>query len=219
MRRAVALLLPGLLAGLAPGPAARVEFAIDRERTSFALTTHRAGLFGFLGHEHGVRAADYAARLCADPLGLAGGVIEVEIPVAALEIDTPEARAAAGLDPEGGPGADDRAELEAKLRGPRFLDAERFPLIGFVSDSARGDPGGAELTVGGRLTIHGETRDVSLPVAVERLGGDTLRLRGTLEIRHRDFGLRPESTAGVVKVAQEMDLHVDVVAVPTDRPC
>jgi len=50
------------------------------------------------------------------------------------------------------------------LRSGDFFDVERFPTIAF--ESVRVD-GGRRATVVGRLTLHGVTRDIAVPVDVQ----------------------------------------------------
>ena len=62
--------------------------------------------------------------------------------------------------------------------------------------------------VAGRLTIHGQTRPVT--VAVNRQGGS---YRGSAAIKQRDFGIEPISIAGgTVKVKDEIKIEFDIVA-------
>ena len=45
------------------------------------------------------------------------------------------------------------------------------------------------------------------------------RLSGVLQVARTSFGLRPETIAAVVKVADMVDIHFDLLAVPTGTPC
>ncbi len=66
-----------------------------------------------------------------------------------------------------------RADVQTRMVGPEVLDVERFPSIAFESTAIQ--PKGADAwTVAGRLTIHGQTRDVTF--AATRANG---RYRGT----------------------------------------
>jgi polyisoprenoid-binding protein YceI len=62
--------------------------------------------------------------------------------------------------------------------------------------------------VTGRLTIHGQTRPVT--VQTTRTNG---RYRGTVLVKQRDFGISPISIAGgTVKVKDELKIEFDIVA-------
>jgi polyisoprenoid-binding protein YceI len=54
------------------------------------------------------------------------------------------------------------------LRTADFFDAERYPTIEFVAQSARKLPSG-EFEVSGNLTIHGETRSLITLLELQRL--------------------------------------------------
>jgi polyisoprenoid-binding protein YceI len=215
-----ALLVPSVPAA-APSPvvpAGRQVYEADSSASHLALRTGRAGLFGFLGHEHGVHATRWTGRLCLDPASLAGSRAEVSVPVEDLRIDTPEARRLVGLDPEGGPDAEGRAELQRKLLSPEVLDAERYPTIELLTnviESARPDSATADADV----SIHGRTQRVRIGVGVTGLDGGRVRLAGEFRIRQRDFGIKPESKAGVVSVSDELKIRFDFVAVPSGRTC
>ncbi|HKI83639.1 MAG TPA: hypothetical protein VKA63_04815, partial [Candidatus Krumholzibacteria bacterium] len=56
-------------------------------------------------------------------------------------------------------------------------------------------------------------------VHVEYTDDGTLLLIGTVRIRQRDFGIEPESKAGLVKVANEVDLQFALLASPTGQLC
>ena len=51
------------------------------------------------------------------------------------------------------------------LRSRDFFDVDRFPTIGF--ESVRIEAAGSRATVIGRLTMHGVTREVAVPVDVQ----------------------------------------------------
>jgi hypothetical protein len=44
-------------------------------------------------------------------------------------------------------------------------------------------------------------------------------LTGVLRVRQRDFGIKPESRVGVVRVGDRVDLHFLLLATPTSRSC
>jgi len=67
------------------------------------------------------------------------------------------------------------------------------------------------LDVSGQITLHGVTRPLSLPVRVE-LAGDTLTASGKAVLRHDDFGMKPVSVAGVVKVKNEIGIDYRILA-------
>ena len=72
------------------------------------------------------------------------------------------------------------------LRSDDFLDAARFPEIRFTS--SRIERKGSSLRVDGALTIHGITRNVSIPASVKESNG-RITVTLTTSIRRSDFGV------------------------------
>lgn len=115
---------------------------------------------------------------------------------------------------------------DAHLRSSDFFDAEQNPTIDFESTRIehvdRGD-----YRVTGNLSMHGETRPVTLDVTVHGVvhdpGGNDrvgLEVRGT--ISRSDFALRWQRVleSGGVTVADEVRIGADISAVCTgpDEP-
>jgi polyisoprenoid-binding protein YceI len=110
--------------------------------------------------------------------------------------------------------AKDVPKVQAKMQGPDVLDVARHPLVTFRSTSVAVVPGAAgswDVKLRGDLTLHGVTRALDLPVRVTRTG-DALSATGRAVIRHTDFGMKPVSVAGVVKVKNELTLEFDIAA-------
>jgi YceI-like domain len=204
----------GALPPTVPGPL--TVYRVDPGVSSIYVVTHRAGLFSFLGHEHAIVPSTWSADLClADPVPQ-GAHGSLAIDASSLLVDSDSARQVAGLG--GGPSADDRREIQAKMLDSDHLDAEAFPVIRLglhVADTPDEDRFVAE----GTLDLHGVTNQVRVPVTVARAEDGSLTLSGVLRIRQRDFGIEPESRAGVVKVSNDVDLHFSLVAHATETPC
>lgn len=200
-----------LLLGPSAGAAAAGSLAVDAEESWFVAVTDRAGLLGFMGHRHAVLATEWTAELAYDREDPSASSIEVTVPTAALVIDTDAALALAGL--EGGPDAETVEELQGKMLGPENLAAEAHPRISFASTAVE-RTGRGRLRVTGDLTIRGVTERVRVPVRVESAGGGAVRFSGSLTVKQTAFGIEPESVAGVVKVADPVEIRFEVVARP-----
>jgi polyisoprenoid-binding protein YceI len=72
------------------------------------------------------------------------------------------------------------------LRSEDFLDVKQFPRLTFESDRVQAD--GRRATVFGRLTVHGVTRDIAVPVDVD-LSESALVATGEFVINRRDYGI------------------------------
>ena len=77
------------------------------------------------------------------------------------------------------------------LRSSDFFDVERFPTVAF--QSLRIEAAGSRATVVGRLTLHGVTREVAVPIDVQITStalvasGEFIVNRGEYAIRYNSF--------------------------------
>ena len=100
------------------------------------------------------------------------------------------------------------------------LQTRQFPTATFVPTKATGLAlplaSGAELklTLAGKLTIHGVTKDVTFDVVAKRTGGQlTATATANPTLKFEDFGMRaPSVPFRVVSVVDEIRLVVDLVA-------
>jgi polyisoprenoid-binding protein YceI len=189
--------------------AAAEPYVIDHAKSEIVVRVFRAGLAAFLAHDHVIRAAEWDGTLDVnrDPPALAA---DLRVPVDALVVDEPEARARHGLD--GVLSEDDRASVRATMLGPEQLDAARFPEIRFRA--AEIDRAGKDFRLAGELTLHGETKRITLPITVRDDAG-TLTAHGTVRVVQSDFGITPHrALLGAIKNQDEVEIVVTVVAAP-----
>jgi len=194
-----------LMVGLAlPARNAAAEprrYVIDPTASRFLVHVGKAGLLRFAGHVHEIEAPLRQGALAFDPKDLPASTVDLTVDAAALRVKG-----------EGEP-AQDVPKVQAAMVGPECLDAGRFPVIRFTAAAASAKPGakGAiEIIVRGKLTLHGVSRDLTVPVHVDVEAG-SLRASGTTKLRQTDFGIKPISVAGVVKVMDELVIEWRVV--------
>ena len=128
-----------MLAGSAPARAESLRFRIQPEASeiTFRATSRLMNAEGHFGR--------FSGDVVADPAGPTGARITLTIDAASLET---------GI------------EMRDKhLRSADFFDIERFPTIAF--QSVRVEAAGRRATVTGRLTLHGVTREIAVPVDVQ----------------------------------------------------
>jgi polyisoprenoid-binding protein YceI len=100
------------------------------------------------------------------------------------------------------------------------LESERYPTATFVSAADVVIPDGlsdgqeVEARVPGRLTIHGVTSDVVVPVTVA-LDGGRAQVAGSISFPMADFDIEPPSIANIVTVDPDATLEFRLVLEPS----
>jgi len=160
------------------------------------VKTGKAGLFGFAGHSHVIRARAIAAELVYRP-GKAASHLRIKLLTDSLEVLTPN----------------DTAEIRKVTKAMRteVLEVERYPEMSFSADSVDAKSGKVELRLS--VTMHGTTRQVPV-IAQVKMGDDTVRATGSFTAKQTDFGIKPFSggPGGTVKVADKVTFCFDLVA-------
>lgn len=98
------------------------------------------------------------------------------------------------------------AKLTREALGPDWLDAEHFPQARFVS-SAIVAAGGGKYSVTGKLTLHGKTLNVVVPMSYTQVGA-TRVFDGMLPIRRLQFGVGSGTDAALVADTVMLDVHL-----------
>lgn len=105
--------------------------------------------------------------------------------------------------------------MNRDLRGA--LHSDEHPAIRFVLTQAEADPqtgpdGWANVRAWGTLTLGGVERPIRI-AAQGRREGAGVRLRGRLELRMTDFGIRPPSgPLGLIRARDAITVRFDVAA-------
>ena len=104
------------------------------------------------------------------------------------------------------------------LRSADFFDTAKFPTISFQSKRAEKQGNGTVLV--GDFTMHGVTRELTLPVTIkgpikDPWGNSRIGLQARTKLNRRDYGLKYNQaleTGGLV-VADEIELEINAEAV------
>ncbi|HEY6769152.1 MAG TPA: YceI family protein [Candidatus Sulfotelmatobacter sp.] len=160
---------------------------IDTQKSTLTIHVGKTGAFSGLGHEHEVRAP------------IQNGTAETgSHPAVEIHVD---ARALRVIDK--GESEKDRAEVQKTMLGPEVLDSERHQDIVFKSVAA--EPAGqGRWTLAGNLTLHGQTRPVTVHVTLK-----DGRYAGDATVKQSDFGIKPPGKAGV-RAKDEVRIEFDV---------
>jgi hypothetical protein len=172
-------------------------FAVVPDQSLIAVTVRRGGLLARLGHDHVV--ASHAVGGFASP---AAGRADLAFRLDQLAVDEPALRAVASLDTHPSPAAIEGTR--ANMLG-RVLQAERYPVVRLHAEGRAG-------TLQVAVTLHGVTRRIAVPVALE-YGPRQLRASGQLLLRQSDFGITPLSLAGgLLSVQDALEVRFRIVA-------
>jgi polyisoprenoid-binding protein YceI len=184
-KRALALCAASLALAAAAGAQPR---AIDAEKSAMTVRVYKAGIFSALGHDH-----EIAAPLAGGTVDTAAHTVEMRVKAGALKVRDRNVS------------DKDRAQIQSTMLGTEVLDAASHPEIVFRSTTAT--PGGAGLwTVKGNLTLHGQTRPVT--VEVKETGGHYV---GTSRLKQTEFGITPVKVAGgAIRVKDEILIEFDI---------
>ncbi|PYP18072.1 MAG: hypothetical protein DMD54_06375 [Gemmatimonadetes bacterium] len=161
------------------------------------VRTGKAGVFGFAGHEHLIRARSFTGQLIYHRDAPARSQVEIAIPTESLEVLTP-------------PDTEEIRKVTASMR-TEVLDVSHYPEIVFASRSITWSEGKAHLV--GALTIRNQTREVPVDAQID-IQGDTLRVTTTFAVKQTDFGIKPYrgGPGGTVRVADRVTFDIHIVA-------
>ncbi len=195
---------PLFLLAILPTPTAAQTAA--RDSVSYDLVppsrlevrTGKAGLLGFAGHDHVIRARSFSGRIVFYPDQLTASHVTVSVPTDSLEVITPP----------------DTAEIRKVTAAMRedVLDAAHFPEITLTGRAV--ERAGDTVRVDAILTMKGQSQNVPLIVGAG-LGADTVRATTTFTVNQTDFGIRPYrgGPGGTVRVADRVTFIIEAIAV------
>ena len=166
--------------------------SIDTSKSVVTVEVKKAGIFAAFAHDH-----EIAAPIAGGTVNTASRTVELRFNSGMLQVR------------DRGISEKERADIQDTMLGAEVLDAQRYPEIVFRSTSV--EPGGQEFwKVHGDLTVHGQTRPVSVDVR-DNSGHYT----GSLLLRQSEFGIKPIKIAGgTVRVKDEIRINFDIQLAP-----
>jgi polyisoprenoid-binding protein YceI len=199
--RKAAVCAAALAASIAVAAVGPRTFTVDTEHSRALIDVGKTGAFSFAGHTHEVEAPLTSGVVHIDPDALAHSDVRLEFNAAAMRLT--------GKDEPPG----DVPKVTQAMLGDQVLDVKTYPSITFESTSvtARGALPTLDLSVVGKLTIRNTTKPVTAPVAV-KVDGAALTATGKFTIKQTDFGIKPISVGGVVKVKDELTITFTIAA-------
>jgi polyisoprenoid-binding protein YceI len=179
------------------------SYSIDSQQSKTEIHVYKEGVFKAFGHDHLIAAKQVSGQAQFDPQKIDQSTVRLKIPTKSITV----------IDP--GESEKDRHEVQATMEGEKVLDVAKFPEITFTSTSVtsvKKTPDGWELTLAGKLNLHGVEKPVSFPLHV-RADASELRGEGELSILQTDYGITPVKVGGgSVKVKDKLKITFNIVA-------
>jgi polyisoprenoid-binding protein YceI len=181
----------------------RAAYAVDSQQSKVEIHVSKEGAFKVFGHDHLIFAKQVSGQVQFDPQKIDQSSVRLKFPTKSITV----------VDP--GESEKDRQEVQATMEGEKVLDVAKFPEITFTSSSisaAKKTSDGWELTLAGKLSLHGVEKPVSFPLHV-RADTNELRGQGELLILQTDYGITPVKVGGgAVKVKDKLKITFNIVA-------
>jgi polyisoprenoid-binding protein YceI len=142
------------------------------------------------------RFPTWTGDIVLDPSSLAGARIDIRI-------DTR-------------PVSTNNRDVDSLMKGPNFLDVQKFPEARFTSTSI--SVSGDRYEARGKLTIRDVTRDAVLPFTLaitddpSQPGRVRATARGRIILKRLDYGVGQNEWAATGQVANEVTVDLNVVA-------
>ncbi len=177
------------------------SYRIDASQSKFIAHASRGGLAWFKGHNHRIAVRDFAgtAELTLDALNPAS--LQMTVRADSLEETDPV------FTPQ-------QKQIIKKELDELVLETAKYPEITFKSTDVKGTliGGQFDVRIRGDLTLHGVTRQITIPAKVT-VEGDTLRAVGEFEVDRKDFNVKATNAFhGLVRVKHDIKFEFDIVA-------
>jgi polyisoprenoid-binding protein YceI len=178
-----------------------LTYRVDAAKSNFIVRALSGGLLGFLGHDHTIAIRDFSGEASVTAGALEPARLHMRIRADSLAVIDKVSQK-------------DRLEIERTMR-EEVLEVSKYPEIVFNStqvSATRLSEGRYQVKITGELTLHGVTRDVTVPAEVAFSEGQ-LRARGQFSLRQSDYRIAPPKVAGgAVRVKDELKLSFDILA-------
>jgi polyisoprenoid-binding protein YceI len=101
----------------------------------------------------------------------------------------------------------DTEKLTGHLKTPDFFDVKQFPKASFTSTKIEpGATGAATHSITGNLTLHGVTKEISIPAIIVFLPDSSMTLQSNFTLNRLDFGM----LYGKGKIHDDVSVKVSV---------
>ena len=176
------------------------RYTLDAAQSKFIAHALRGGLFWFKGHDHAVAVREFTGEAQLSPDAITASSLQITAKTESM-VET----SSVFTDQQ-------KQIINKELREIVLLPAQ-YPEIVFRSTNVSGKQNGSQydLKIIGDLTLHGVTRQITIPTKVTVTGND-LRARGEFSISRDDFKVKATSAFhGLVRVRNKLNFTFDIV--------
>jgi polyisoprenoid-binding protein YceI len=180
--------------GLAP------SYVLDAGMSRFQVKAYASGVLSAFGHNPTIAIRSFTGEAWFRPQAPEQSSLRLEIDAGSLAMSSDASEK-------------DRREIERMMRD-EVLETARFPEIRFASSAIEANQLGEgmyAMKILGKLSLHGEERDVMIPCNVT-IDEERLRVNGEFSIRQTDYRIRLVSVAGgTLKLKDDLKFQFDIV--------
>ncbi len=202
-------LFASAVAFAAPASAEPRDYVVDTSHSKLMVNVFRSGAFSPALHDHHFAATQWNGRTTFDPARPGETRATLTVQAGSLR------------DQESSLSEKDLAKVNAQVRGPDVLDAAKYPEIRFELTRLDLDPSSTNVEQGvlhgklvGNLSIHGQTRRATIPVAA-KWSNDVLAVNGKIAFLQSDFGIKPyRKLGGAIGVKDAVEVEIALRANP-----
>jgi polyisoprenoid-binding protein YceI len=188
----------------APSNKGRIDtqrYRLDSSQSKFIARALAGGLLWFKGHDHLVAVREFTGEAQLTPAAITPASLQIT-----AKADSMVETSSVFTEPQ-------KQIINKELR-EIVLEPSKYPDIIFRSTNVTGKSTGNDqysLSITGDLTLHGVTRQITIPTKVSVTGND-LRAIGEFSIDRGDFKVKATSAVhGLVRVRDKVKFTFDIV--------
>ena len=185
----------------APPDGAR--YRVDASQSRFIVKAFAGGLLSGLAHDHTIAIRDFTGEASFTYVTVSPASLQLTVKADSLAVTDKISDS-------------DRQKIQATMRN-EVLEVDKYPDITLKSTNvvaSRTGEGHYDAVISADLTLHGVTRNVSIPAKLV-FNADNLRAQGSFSLRQTSYGIKPVSiAAGTIKVKDEVKFSFEIVAHP-----
>ena len=177
------------------------RYRLDASQSKFIAHAMAGGLLWFKGHDHLIAVRDFNGEAQLTPDQISPASLEI-IAKSSSMIETSSVF------------TDQQKQIIDKELREIVLLPDQYPDIVFRSTQVSGKKSGDnqyDLNITGNLTLHGVTRQITIPTKLNLTGGD-VRAVGEFSIDRGDFNVKATSAVhGLVRVRDKIKFTFEIV--------